>query len=38
MNQFLQIVQQKNGFQELVQSLTLDQLHSLRTDGTFYPF
>lgn len=36
MNQFLQIVQQKNGFQELVQSLTLDQLHSLRTDGTFY--
>lgn len=36
MNQFLQIVQQKNGFQELVQPLTLDQLHSLRTDGTFY--
>lgn len=36
MNQFLQIVQRKNGFQELVQPLTLDQLHSLRTDGTFY--
>ena len=36
MNQFSQIVQQKNGFQELVQPLTLDQLHSLRTDGTFY--